>query len=533
MKAALYARYSTAHQRETSIADQLRLGRVRCASEGWGEPLEYSDAEISASVPIAKRPGGLAMLTAALAGDFQVLVIEALDRAFRDVVDQEQTLRRLEFLGIRIIGLVDGYDSAAEHREMYRGMRGLFNQQYLRDIAHKTHRGLSGQVQRGFHAGGLAYGYRSEADGERGHRLVIVPEQAEVVRQIFTLYADGCSVQRIAAHLNERRIPTARGGTWAVSALYGRADRGTGVLNNSLYVGRYVWNRAKFVKDPATHKRTRIDRPREEWLIAERPELRIIDDDLWQRAHQRMREPTREGGRGRGARPTTFFGGLLRCWRCGGAVVAISGRLYGCAARKDRGAVVCEGVFAPRQAVDQRLLSMVRERMLSPAAIAEAQAQFTAALKALRGQQATARAQVDRRRRELDVEILHLVDAITRMGHSDALATRLKLLEAERATLATPASAPDPARQVRAIEDAAARYKRQVMDLQAALADDMPRARELLRELLGEITLSQDGEGVFAAVGEQPAGNQLVAAGDVVYGSGCGDALFNQRLRII
>lgn len=529
--AALYARYSTTNQRETSIADQLRLGRARCVAEGWGEPLTFSDPEISASTPIGKRPGGRDMLLAAWAGRFQVLVIEALDRAWRDLVDQEQTLRRLEFAGIRVIGLVDGYDSQAEHREMYRGMRGLFNQQYLRDIGHKTHRGLVGQLTRGYHAGGLAYGYRTVPDGERGHRLQVVEEQAAVVRWIFEQYAAGWSVQRIAHDLNARGVASSRGGTWAVSALYGRSDRGTGVLNNELYIGRVVWNRAQFVKDPTTAKRVRIDRPREEWIIREAPELRIVDDALWQRAHARMRAPTREGGRGRGARPTTLFGGLLRCALCGGAVVAVSGRLYGCAARKDRGPAVCAGVFAPRESVDARLLATVRDQLLAPAAIAEAQAQFAAALKALRSDHASSRAADERRRRELEAEIRRVVDAIAQVGVSAALAARLQALEAEQATLQARTPVQAQAVHERTIEDALARYKRQVLDLQAALADDLPRARELLRELLGEITLSEDREGVFAEIG-QPGQRQEVAAGGLSTGLVAGTRFCSQRLRV-
>lgn len=531
MKTALYARYSTAKQNETSIADQFRLGRARCTSEGWAVPLEFSDAEISASTPIIDRPGGKAMLAAAYAGEFRVLVIEALDRAFRDVIDQEQTLRRLEFAGIRIIGLVDGYDSESEHREMYRGMRGLFNQQFLRDVGKKTHRGLSGQIARGYHAGGLSFGYRSEPDGERGHKLAIVEEQAAHVRWIFEQYAAGWSVQKICYDLNARGVPSSRGGTWAVSAVYGRADRGTGVLNNELYIGKYVWNRAQFVKDPDTRKRTRVDRPREEWVIRAEPGLRIISDELWHRAHVRMRAPTRDGGRGRGARPTTLFGGLLRCSLCGGAVVAVNGRDYGCAARKDRGPTVCAGVFAPRAKVDARMLALVRESMLAPAAQAEAQAQFKVALRALRSGNVELRSTSDRRRRELDAEILRLVDAIGKMGHSDALGVRLAMLEAERQALASRAPVPAVAAQERAIEDAAALYKRQMMDLQSALVDDVAKARELLRELLGEITLTQDGEGVFAAIG-QAAEASSVANGDLSMGLVAGTRFCHERYRV-
>lgn len=513
MTPALYARYSTDRQRETSIADQFALGRARCTRDGWPEPLTFADEETSGSTAVNSRPGGKQLLAAAYAGQFDVLILEGLDRISRDSVDQEQTIRRLEFAGIRIIGLADGYDSKFEDREMFRGMRGVFNQQLLRDIGKKTHRGLSGQIDRGYHAGGLSYGYKSVADGELGHHLVIEPGQAEWVRWIFEKYAAGWSVQQIAHELNVKKVPSPRGGTWAVSAIYGRQDRASGILNNELYIGRYIWNRAQFVKDPDSRKRTRIDRPRTEWKIRPAPDLRIITDDLWERTRARMASPQREGGRGKGARPTTLFGGLLRCAHCGGAVVAVSGVEYGCAARKDRGTAVCQGVRAKRTETDARLLALVRDTMLNPAAIAEMHAQFKAALRAVRSGSAGSREATAKRLRDVDAEIARLVDAIAAVGVSDALAARLKAAEAEKAKLASQAPARPSAAAEQMIEDAMARYKRQILDLQGALRDDVASARALLRELLGEITLTQDGTGVYASIGN-PAEAQQVAAGN-------------------
>ena len=108
-------------------------------------------------------------------------------------------------------------------------MRGLISETYLDDLrAEKTHRGLTGQIERGYHAGGLSYGYRSVVAGVNGrgepigHRLEIDEAQAVVVRGIFARYAAaGESCQRIAADLNARGVRGPRGGTWCVSALYG------------------------------------------------------------------------------------------------------------------------------------------------------------------------------------------------------------------------------------------------------------------------------------------------------------------------
>ena len=354
MKTAIYTRYSTDRQRETSLDDQVRVCKDRAESIGLiPDFMIYGDDGVSGSTPIGRRPQGALLLADILAGRISHLIVEGLDRLSRDMVEQERFVRRLEHRGIRLIGVADGYDSESATRKINRTMRGLINEIYIDDLRHKTHRGLTGQIERGGHAGGVPYGYRSvPADGV--HKLEIIQDQARVVRRIFDTYAGGASCQRIAADLNAEGIVTGRGGTWSVSALYGSPAKGSGVLNNSLYIGELVWNRSQWVKDPETGKRTRLDRPRSEWITEVHPELRIIDPPLWNAVRARFGRPTGEGGgTGKGKRPTTLFGGLLRCAKCGGVIIAISGRHYGCAQRKDRGTAVCTGVMAKRDVVDK------------------------------------------------------------------------------------------------------------------------------------------------------------------------------------
>src|SRR5216683_995147 len=438
MRAALYARYSTDNQRPTSIEDQLRLGRARARVEGIDDVVDYTDPEISAALPVESRPGSRRLMADAAAGRLQVLVIEALDRFSRNLVDHERMVRRLEFIGVRLIGFADGYDSALKGREIMRAVRGSFNEEQLRVIAAKTHRGLSGQVARGYHAGGLSYGYRSsvvgvDAKGEPiGHRLAIDAAQAEVVRWIFARYGAGWSCQKIAADLNRRRVSSPRASTWAVSAIYGSPAKGSGILNNELYIGRYVWNRSQWLRDPDTGRRKRFSRPRGEWAIAPRPDLRIVNDTAWAKARARLDGPRLAGGaRGRGARPRTLFGGLMSCGRCGGAVIAVSQYSYGCAARKDRGPDVCIGLLVSRRDLEARLLSLVREDLLSAEAIAELQRQVAALLERSARAAGRAGAIAKGRRLELEREIAHLVDAVASFGPSDALKARLAAAETE------------------------------------------------------------------------------------------------------
>ncbi|MDZ7735911.1 MAG: recombinase family protein [Gammaproteobacteria bacterium] len=232
--AAIYARFSTERQKETSLDDQIYQARRRIEQEGWNLGPIYSDKELSGSMPVALRNGGKAMLAGAIAGDYQILILEGLDRLARNLGEQERIVEQLEYAGIRLVGYSDGYDSTSKTRIITRGMRGIINAVYIDDLREKTHRGLAGQFERGLFAGGISYGYRT-IKVKRGHQLRIDTKQAAIVRRIFDEFAGGAPYKSIVAGLNADGIPAPRGGTWTVSAIYGNPGRGTGILNNELY----------------------------------------------------------------------------------------------------------------------------------------------------------------------------------------------------------------------------------------------------------------------------------------------------------
>lgn len=140
--AMIYARFSSDNQRDTSIDDQVRVCQRRIESEGWTFAGVHSDYQISGAVEVANRPGGAALLADMMARKFDVLVIESQDRLSRNTADCIRTMRRLEYYGVRIVALSDGYDSKSgsnSSRTLQRGVRGLLNEIYLDDLRHKTH----------------------------------------------------------------------------------------------------------------------------------------------------------------------------------------------------------------------------------------------------------------------------------------------------------------------------------------------------------------------------------------------------------
>jgi DNA invertase Pin-like site-specific DNA recombinase len=277
-------RYSSENQRDASIEDQLRLCREHAERQGSTVVDSYSDRAISGASLI--RPGIRKLMHDAQGGRFDLVLAEAMDRLSRDQEDVAAVYKRLMFAGVKIVTLSEG-----EISELHVGLKGTMNALFLKDLADKTRRGLRGRVV-GKPGGGLCYGYevvRSiEPDGTpiTGDRR-INPAEAAIVERVFQAFAANSSPRQIVRRLNAEGIPGPSGQVWRETTIRGHAKRGTGFLNNELYIGRLVWNRLRYVKDPITGKRVSRLNPPSAWVITEVPELRIIDDDLWQSSNTR------------------------------------------------------------------------------------------------------------------------------------------------------------------------------------------------------------------------------------------------------
>jgi site-specific DNA recombinase len=304
MRAVIYARYSTDRQREASIDDQIRLCRKRIAQQGWQYRHAYTDRAMSAASTM--RPAYQTLLEDARHGQFEIVVAEALDRLSRDQEDVAGLFKRLQFAGIRLFTLAEG-----EISELHVGLKGTMNALFLKDLADKTRRGLEGRVREGRSGGGLCFGYdvvrQTDARGEPIHGgRAINPAEAAIVTRIFELFRHGQSPRAIAHLLNPERVPGPGGRPWGDTTIRGHHERGTGILRNELYIGRLVWNRLRYLKDPATGKRRSRLNPPSAWIVEDVSALRIIDQPLWEAVQQRLLG-IRDSESVRKARATRFW----------------------------------------------------------------------------------------------------------------------------------------------------------------------------------------------------------------------------------
>lgn len=501
MKAALYARFSSDLQRATSIEDQFRNCRKRVESEAWTIVATFADEAMSGSD--TSRPQYQAMLAAAASGAFQVLLVDDLSRLTRDAVESERVIRRLEFSGIRIVSISDGYDSTSKARKVHRGFKGLMNEIFLDDLRERVHRGLAGQVIKHYWTGGRPYGYRlkpvlhpTEHDqygqpAKIGTKLEIDPEQSTVVAEIFQRFAEGASCRTISGELNDHGVPSP-GSTWKrkvrrCSGWMGSAVRV--ILKNPLYTGTVRWNVSQFVRDPDSEKYKRRRRPQAEWHSYQDEALRIITDELFAKVERRTRICANRDVRLKsGGKPKYLLSGLLHCRVCGAHYVIADARSYACSGHWNGGA--CSNhIRVRRDAIERVLLGPIRSELLSPERrermAKEMQAAYVERLKEI-AQRAES---VPQEAAELDARIARLRERLKKGDPDltpDELQPAIERAETKRRELDHARSTVGNSAQILSVLPKAAAYYGQQISLgldgdpAAAL-----KARPIVRELLG------------------------------------------------
>lgn len=383
MRAALYARYSSDEQNPRSADDQLAACRRLAAKLDATVVAEFKDEAITGTHD--NRPGRHALMAAAAAGEFELLITEGLDRMARSGGGTWDAFEDLAALGIPIHTLEQG-----EIDVFKTGVYALQSAGFIDQLRKKVRRGLRAATESGRHNAQPPFGYRAriahDARGERIRGLIEVhPDQAKVVQRIAAEFLAGSTVHAIRDRLNNDGVPGPKGRPWSYAIINGRhADR-TGILRNPIYAGELVWGRVRETKNRRTGKVTRRLTPDEEIVRQPAPELAILDAATWAeiqaRVASRRAEVLAAGNPGVANAPQRLLTGLMRCGVCGGAMHTSGGeRRWRCVTRMNKGAVGCSNArTVPPDIVEAQVLDNVRRDLLHPEAIETFVREFHAA----------------------------------------------------------------------------------------------------------------------------------------------------------
>jgi site-specific DNA recombinase len=436
-RAVLYLRVSTGRQvaGEVSLPSQRELTRTHCEANGWTVVDEY--VEPGASATDDRRPVFQRMMEAARDADrpFDVIVVHAFSRFYRNGAEMELTIRNLRKHGVEVVSVTQptGDDPT---QDMIRQMIGIFDEYTSRENGKNVTRAMRESAKQGFWNGATPpLGYRIVEAERRGQKikkkLDIDPVEAELVRLIFRLYLEGdgssgpLGIKEVTKWLNSHGHRTRRGSTFGVGPVHN-------ILRNACYAtGKWPYGRRSSrtggKHDPAT--------------IIEIPIPTLIDPSDFSRAAAKLVNNNPRTTPPRVVNGPTLLTGVAVCASCGAGMTRTGTKrrdkayaYYSCAGCQQKGATVCEGRHIPMGILDDIVIKNLKERVLVPDRMA-------ALLRGLADRQSAKVNAVNERVLALQGEVNECEERLKRLYRSiedgiveldDILRDRISSLKAER-----------------------------------------------------------------------------------------------------
>ncbi|WP_026561603.1 recombinase family protein [Bacillus sp. J37] len=271
--------------------------------------------------------------------DVDYIIVFKQDRISRDTLDTLYIMKRLNSLNKHLISIADNVNTEDPSAKILVHVLALVAELEREFINMRTSSGMEKKANEGHFLGGIVFGYKTQ-----NKELIIVPEEAKIVKYIFEKYAvEQWGYKKIASNLNLQGVRTKNNKYWSINAV-------KTVLENQLYIGNTKW-KGKYQKG--------IHTP-------------IIDLPLWGKAQEVMK--TRSYIQEK-IHPGSFpLSGLLKCPECGSSMVqgnsSVKYKYYQCSKNKNSGKVACSSNLVKKEYAEEvvlnELISFLQGFNLSP-----------------------------------------------------------------------------------------------------------------------------------------------------------------------
>lgn len=245
----------------------------------------YTDNGVSGTT--FERDGFTRMMDDIKDGKVNCVVVKDLSRFSRNYIEAGNYIERIfPFMGVRFISVNDGYDSAKDSpHDIMVVLRNIVNDAYIKDVSGKIKSMFSTKQNNGDFIGWSApYGFLKAEDNN--NRLVIDPETAPTIKQIFQWKAEGIGFAAISRKLNEMGLPSPRQRNIAMGryktpptdGLYWTDASVSTIIKNPVYAGHMA--QRKYTRTSINGKQKQLDRS--EWVIIRNTHEAIVSDELWE-----------------------------------------------------------------------------------------------------------------------------------------------------------------------------------------------------------------------------------------------------------
>lgn len=282
------------------------------------EILEFVDDGFSGTN--FERPGIASLLDMARSGGIDSIIVKDFSRFSRDYIELGTYMEQIfPFLGIRFISINDGYDSKqneGKNLNLEMNFRNLVYDLYSKDISQKVKSSLQVRKEQGqYVSANTPFGY--EKDINDRHKVMIKGDEAQIVKDIFSMALDGKSSSQIARELNEKnvktpimykiesgktkRTPKGESFCWSASGV-------AAILKNDFYMGNYVYGKTK--RDEVGGK-NRLN-PKEEWKVYPNHHEGIVSKEMF----ELVQKNRYKNGSKKEMTPQSSLTGILVCSHC-------------------------------------------------------------------------------------------------------------------------------------------------------------------------------------------------------------------------
>lgn len=294
-----------------------------------------------------------------------VLVVEVERLARGNTRDQGIVAETFKYSNTKIITPSKTYDPNDEFDEEYFEFGLFMSRREFKTINRRLQRGRLASVNEGKFVGSTPpYGYKKvKIPHEKGYTLEIIPEQAQVVRQIFTWYCNGelqsdgsarqFGTDTIAAKLDALGIQPANSGTWSKATI-------RDMLRNETYTGKIIWGKEKETKIPENGKIVKIRSRSAEYKCVQGRHQAIIEPELFALAQERL-HAMRKCTSPVSTSLQNPLAGVIYCKKCGQMMTRLapnSKNKYSCIKCSNRN---CDNISSPLFLIEKQFLAFMQE----------------------------------------------------------------------------------------------------------------------------------------------------------------------------
>ena len=443
LRVAAYCRVSTKEEDQLNSyeAQKSYYTDKIMENKSWTMADIFADEGITGT-SAKKRADFMRMMKWCKQGKIDLILTKSVSRFARNTVDCLNYVRMLKAQGIAVYFEKENINSMDESTELMLTMMGAFAQAESESISGNIQAGKRYAMQRGevtIHYHNL-YAYEKGLDGKPR----VIPEQAEIVREIYQKYLRGDSLNMIRKDLEERHIPNARGGaTWTHTAV-------RGILSNEKYAGDVLMQKT-FQQDCISHKTIRNTGQRTMYLVPDHHEA-IIDRKTYNAVQTELARRNALKGNTQKSTPSGrscytpkyALSDRVICGECGTLYRRCTwvnrGKkhiVWRCISRFDYGRKYChDSPAVDEQQLQQAILRVINSIMSDkPTLVRQVTENLQVVIRPSRGGELTV-AEIDR---ELEALAREFDDALTAAasGNSEDYSERFKTILAQQAELKT------------------------------------------------------------------------------------------------